>query len=74
MLLGLLIVSGAWLAGPARWAVAARRFAAPVLRGHAGLVRAGLGVLILLLVLWGPVPWSTKTIPILAFTVSVFVG
>jgi len=72
MLLGLFIVSGAWLAGPARWAAAARRFAAPVLRGHAGLVRAGLAVLVLLLVVWGPVPWTTKVIPILIFTAGVF--
>jgi hypothetical protein len=72
MLFGLLMVTAAWLAGPARWAAAVRRFAAPALREHAGLVRAGLGVLILLLVIWGPVPWTTKPIPILAFTAAAF--
>jgi hypothetical protein len=35
-------------------------------------VRAGLGVLILLLVIWGPVPWTTKIIPILVFTCAAF--
>ena len=72
MLLGLFVVSGAWLAGPARWAAAVRRFATPPLREHAGLVRAGLGVLILLLVMWGPVPWTTKVIPILVFAGGAF--
>jgi hypothetical protein len=72
MLFGLFLVSGAWFAGPARWAVAARRSVAPVLRDHAGLVRAGLGVMILLLVIWGPVPWTTKLIPILVFTCAAF--
>jgi hypothetical protein len=72
MLFGLFLVSGAWLAGPARWAAAVRRFVAPALREHAGLVRAGLGVLILLLVIWGPVPWTTKIIPVLVFTAGAF--
>jgi cobalamin synthase len=72
MLFGLFMVTAAWLAGPARWAAAVRRFAAPALREHAGLVRAGLGVLILLLVIWGPVPWTTKPIPVLVFTAAAF--
>jgi hypothetical protein len=72
MLFGLFLVTAAWLAGPARWAAAARRSVAPALRDHAGLVRAGVGVLILLLVIWGPVPWTTKIIPILVFTCAAF--
>ena len=73
MLFGLFIVSGAWLDGPARWAAATRRSAAPAFREHVGLVRTGLGVLLLLLVIWGPVPWTTKVIPILVFTGAAFV-
>jgi hypothetical protein len=72
MLFGLFMVTAAWLAGPARWAAAVRRFVAPALREHAGVVRAGLGVLILLLVIWGPVPWTTKIIPVLVFTGAAF--
>jgi len=72
MLLGLLIVSAAWLVGPTGWAAGTRRFAAPALRDHAGAVRAGLAVAILLLVIWGPVPWTTKVIPILLFTAAAF--
>ena len=73
MLGGLFMVSGAWLAGPAAWAAAVRHFAAPALREHFGLVRVGLGVLILLLVIWGPVPWTTKVVPVLVFTGAAFV-
>jgi hypothetical protein len=71
-LLGLFVVSGAWLAGPGRRAFAVRSFVAPAFREHPGLVRAGLGALILLLVIWGPVPWTQRIVPILIFTVGAF--
>ena len=71
ILLGVFVVSGAWLAGPGR-ATAVRAWAAPALRERPGLVRAGLGVLLLLLVIWGPVPWTQKIVPLLIFTVGAF--
>ena len=73
ILFGFFMVSAAWLAGPGRRATDARRLAAPTLREHAGPVRAGLGVAILLLVIWGPVPWTQKIVPVLIFIVAVFV-
>ena len=72
MLFGLFVLSGAWLAGPGRRATALRRVSAPVLREHPGFVRGGVGVAILLLVLWGPVPWTQRFATILIFTVLVF--
>jgi hypothetical protein len=72
LLLGAFVVSGAWLAGPDRRALAVRRFAAPAFREHPALVRTGLGVAILLLVVWGPVPWTHRIVPILIFTVGAF--
>jgi hypothetical protein len=72
-LLGAFVVSGAWLAGPGRRASAVRRFAAPAFREYPWLVRAGLGVAILLLVIWGPVPWTRRIVPILIFTVGAFI-
>jgi Short C-terminal domain len=71
-LLGLFIVTGAWLAGAGRRATAARRVSAYAMREHPGLVRAGLGVVILLLVIWGPVPWTQRFWTILIFTVAAF--
>ena len=46
----------AWLAGEGRRATSVRRSSAYALRERPGAVRAGLGVAILLLVIWGPVP------------------
>jgi hypothetical protein len=72
ILFGLFVLSAAWLAGPGRRATALRRAAAPSLREHPGYIRAGLGVAILLLVIWGPVPWTQNLVTILIFTVGVF--
>jgi hypothetical protein len=72
-LLGLFVVLGAWLAGPGRRATAARRRMAPVFRVHPGYVRGALGALILLLVIWGPVPWTERFWTAVAFTIVAFV-
>ena len=72
-LFGLFIVHGAWLAGDGRRATSVRRSSAYALREHPGLVRAGLDAGILLLVLWGPVPWTQRFWTIVLFTVAAFV-
>jgi len=72
-LFGLIVASAAWLAGPGRVATDARRFSAPALRDHPGYVRGGLAVVLLLLVWWGPVPWTNQIIPILLVTIAAFV-
>jgi len=72
MLFGAFVLTGAWLAGAGRRATALRRAAAPSLREHPGFVRAGLGVAILLLVIWGPVPFTQRFVPMLIFTVGAF--
>jgi hypothetical protein len=72
ILFGLFVVLGAWLVGAGRRATATRRFAAHSLREHAGLVRVGLAVLLLLLIIWGPVPWTQKPLTILIFTVLAY--
>lgn len=71
-LFGFFIVLGAWLAGPGRRATATRRFAAYALREHAAVARAGLATAILLLVAWGPVPWTQRFWPLVIFTVIAF--
>jgi putative oligomerization/nucleic acid binding protein len=72
-LFGLFVVTGAWLAGQGRRATALRRVSAHSLREHPGLVRAGLGAAILLLVIWGPVPWTQRLWGIAIFTVLAFI-
>jgi hypothetical protein len=71
MLLGLIVVVGAWLAGPGRRATQARNAAAPIFRQHPAVVRAGLALL--LLILWGPVPWTGQVVPLLLLTAAAFV-
>jgi hypothetical protein len=70
---GLFIVTGGWLIGSGRRATTLRRVSAPALREHAVAFRVGLGLLILLLVIWGPVPWTQKFWPVLVFAIFAFV-
>jgi Short C-terminal domain len=72
LLFGFLLVTGAWLAGKGRRATSVRRAAAYPLRERPGVVRAALGVAILLLVIWGPVPWTQRLWGIAIFTVIAF--
>lgn len=72
MLFGVFLVLGAWLQGEGRRATAIRRTSAYSLRLQPGMVRAGLGVGILLLVIWGPVPWTQKLWGIAIFAVLAF--
>jgi hypothetical protein len=71
-LLGLLLILGAWLLGPGRVAVPARRAVTPALRDQPWLVRLGLGALLLLLVWWNPVPWTGKPLAILILAIAAF--
>jgi len=71
-LFGLFLAIGAWLVGEGRRATAIRRLFAYPLRERPGLVRAGLGVAILLLVIWGPVPWTQRLWGIAIFTVLAY--
>jgi hypothetical protein len=72
-LFGLFVVLGAWVVGPGRRATAVRRFSAYPLREQAGVTRVGLATAILLLIVWGPVPWTQRLVTIVIFTVIAFV-
>ena len=70
---GLFIVTGGWLVGSGQRATVMRRVSAPALREHAIAFRVGLGLLILLLVIWGPVPWTRSLWAMLIFAIAAFV-
>jgi hypothetical protein len=74
VLFGGLVALGAWSAGPARAAVATRRTLAPTLRERPAISFVVLGVALLALVGWGPVPWTQKVIPVLIFSAAAFAG
>jgi hypothetical protein len=51
---GVVIVLGAWLAGPTRSATAIRRALAPAMREKPGMVYGAVALVYLLVLLWGP--------------------
>jgi hypothetical protein len=54
ILYGVAGLIGAWLAGPTRWAVAARKRLAPIFEDQAWIVYVAVAVLFLLILAWGP--------------------
>jgi hypothetical protein len=72
ILFGALVAVGAWLAGAGNWATGARRKSAATLREHPAAVRVALGLLLLLLVIWGPVPWTRNLVWILVIAAAAF--
>ncbi len=74
MIIGVPVVFSAWLAGPARWAVAIRRFLAPHFRERPGLAYwIALGLLALLFI-WSPIPATSNPWWMLLFTVLTLAG
>jgi hypothetical protein len=51
---GGLLLLGAWLAGPSRWAVEARRRLAPAMRAPVAWIYSVVAVVVLALLAWGP--------------------
>jgi hypothetical protein len=74
IVIGIPVIVAAWLAGPMRPAVAFRRTAAPWLRDRPGLVYGVAAVLVLLVILWGPIPATRKVVPVLIMIALVVLG
>ena len=74
LLFGIVILFAAALAGPKRPAVAIRRATAPWLRNRPGVAYGVLTVILLLIVLWGPIPATRKVIPVLIIFALAFLG
>ena len=74
---GIVTVAAAWLAGSTRPATAIRRFLAPSLRDHPAVAYSAVGGVLLLAVLWGPLPafrniwWILLFALLLAFGVTM---
>jgi hypothetical protein len=74
IIIGIPLILAAWLAGPARWAEAARRFLAPRFRARPALVYWITAALLALIFIWGPIPATRNIWDILLFTILGFVG
>jgi hypothetical protein len=64
VVIALLAIVGTWLVGAGRRAVQARRAAAPVFRDYPGVVWGAFAILVLLVLLWGPIPATRNLIGI----------
>jgi hypothetical protein len=71
---GLVLVIAAWLAGGTRLALAVRHALAPSLREHPAYVYAVAGLLLLLVVLWGPFPSTRELLPIVGIAILFGLG
>ena len=74
IIIGIPVVLSGWLAGPARWAVAARRFLAPHFRTRPGLAYWIVAGLLALVFIWGPIPATRNPFEMLIFTILAFLG
>jgi hypothetical protein len=74
IIIGVPVIASAWLAGPARWAVAVRRFLAPHFGERPGLVYWITAALLALVFIWGPIPATRNPFEMLLFTILAFVG
>jgi hypothetical protein len=70
---GVVIVLGAWLAGPTRPATATRRFLAPFLRDPRWAF-GSVAVVVLILLAWGPTPATRKPLGMLVFAILLCIG
>lgn len=70
---GIVVILGAWLAGPTSWATSARRAVAPWLRQPA-YAYGGLAVVLIVLFLWQPLVATQRLIPSLLLIVLAAAG
>ncbi|HEY2572317.1 MAG TPA: SHOCT domain-containing protein [Solirubrobacteraceae bacterium] len=74
VLVGGVLWLGGWVAGPAREAVAVRRFVAPALSEHPAMSFAVVLLLLGLIFIWQPIPATGNWWGILIFTVLALLG
>jgi hypothetical protein len=74
IIIGVVVMLAASLAGPSRLARALRRAAAPWLRDRPGTSYAVILAVVLLIVLWGPIAATRMVIPVLIFIALIWIG
>jgi hypothetical protein len=74
IIIGIPFIFSAWLAGPARWALAARRFLAPHFRERPALAYWITAALLVLVFIWGPIPATRNPLEMLLFTILALAG
>ncbi len=70
---GIVLILGAWFAGPTSWATSARRAIAPYM-SQPYIAYAALAVLLILIFWWGPTEATKRLIPSLLLIVLAVIG
>jgi hypothetical protein len=71
---GIVGLVGAWLAGPTRLAVGARRRLAPTFREQPAIVFGAVAFVYLLVIVWGPTAATRQLLGIIILGVLIFLG
>jgi len=74
IIIGVPVIASSWLAGPARGAIAARRFLAPYMRERPALAYWITTGLLALIFIWGPIPSTRNPLTMLLYAILAFVG
>ena len=74
IVIGVPVILSAWFAGPAHWAVSARRLLAPHFRARPGLPYWITLALLALVFIWGPIPATRNPWEMLLFTILALLG
>jgi hypothetical protein len=74
IIIGIPLILAAWLAGPQRWAVSARRFLAPHFDARPALVYWVTAAILALVFIWGPIPATRNPLTMLVFVILAFAG
>ena len=74
MIVSIPIILAALLAGPSEPAVSSRRFLAPWLKHQLGVAYGVVGIVVILLIVWGPFAWLQEPLPVLVMILLVVLG
>ncbi len=74
ILYGVVLLVGVLLAGPTGWATAARRKVAPFVRAHPPVIHIAVGVVFLLILLWGPNSGGRRLLAVLILAALAMAG
>jgi hypothetical protein len=74
LILGIPPIVAAWLAGPSRRATTLRQAMAPWLRERPDVAYGAAGLLLLLIVVWGPIPATRMVLPMLLMALLLALG
>ena len=74
IVIGVMLIIAGLLGGPAKASKSVRQWFAPVLNGYPEASYVGVGLLVLLFLIWSPIPAASRASFIIIFIILVFLG